>query len=155
MKLEQLEENVREWSKARGILDQSTYTHQIIKYGEELDEMRDAIGDMVVCQINAGLLAETEGQVQSTKLVILAIQGIAISARVDFEECLEMAWNAIKNRVGVMIDGKFVKWENLNREFRIEVARTGQLEREGVNLEHLKAQCTDDEWAVIHEARNA
>jgi NTP pyrophosphatase (non-canonical NTP hydrolase) len=36
-------------------------------------------------------------------------QALAIHLRIDFEECLEQAWNDIKDRVGIMHNGVFVK----------------------------------------------
>ena len=57
--------NVQEWAKARGITDNSTAFAQLEKaveeYGEvtrarlkdDLDELRDGIGDVLVCLVNA------------------------------------------------------------------------------------------------------
>ena len=38
----------------------------------------------------------------------------------DFYNCLEKAWNAIKDRKGKMVNGLYVEWENLTEEQREE-----------------------------------
>ena len=65
MKLGELRANVKTWSQERGILDQSTYEKQIEKFFEERAELftttdaKDALGDQMVCLINAELLLHT------------------------------------------------------------------------------------------------
>lgn len=76
---------------------------QILKLGEEYGELcefatkdrklavaKDAIGDIQVV------------------LIILSLQ-----LGVDYEECLQIAWDEIKDRKGKMINGAFVKSEDL------------------------------------------
>jgi len=55
-----------------------------------IDKIKDGIGDSAVCLLN-----------------LCSMFGFS------FEECLEMAYNEIKDRKGQMIDGFFVKEENL------------------------------------------
>lgn len=112
MNLEALESNVHQWSSARGILEQSSFEKQMVKYEEEKREMMDAIGDQVVCLINANFLSreiDVAGNVFDLKRACALLQ-------IDFDECLGMAWDAIKDRKGMMIDGLFVKYENLDAE---------------------------------------
>ena len=45
--------------------------------------------------------------------IIRALEIVALEYNVDFEECLDMAWNAIKDRKGKMVNGVFVKEEDL------------------------------------------
>jgi NTP pyrophosphatase (non-canonical NTP hydrolase) len=86
-----------EWAKERNLLSSSS-DRQFIKLQEEVgelasgllknnhDEIKDAIGDCVVV------------------LTILSeINGIAI------EDCINSAYNEIKDRKGKMINGTFVK----------------------------------------------
>lgn len=95
---------IRLWGEQRCITGpegRATADTQFEKLIEEVDEIRaglqsgiqeavvDGIGDTAVVLI---LLAELIG--------------------VPFEECLESAYNVIKNRTGRMIDGQFVKDSN-------------------------------------------
>lgn len=117
MNLEALESNVHQWSSARGILEQSSYEKQMVKYEEEKREMMDAIGDQVVCLINANFLAgDEQRQVSKFRSKIADLKKVCEFLRIDFDECLGMAWDAIKDRKGLMIDGLFVKYENLDAE---------------------------------------
>lgn len=96
----ELQANILEWAKERGILESSTPEAQFTKTREEveeleqglenndLEEIRDAIGDVIVTLI---LLAELAGM--------------------DVVDCLDGAYNEIKNRKGKMVDGVFVKEE--------------------------------------------
>lgn len=116
MNLEALESNVHQWSSVRGILEQSSFEKQMVKYEEERREMMDAIGDQVVCLINASFL---DVKAENRELLLFKISDLKHACRIlriDFDECLGMAWDAIKNRKGLMIDGLFVKYENLDAE---------------------------------------
>ena len=89
---------IREWADKRGIYDGGDPKTQYIKLMEEagevgrailkedLPEVKDGIGDMVVVLTN---LAELCG--------------------LTIEECVESAWNEISNRTGKMKNGTFVK----------------------------------------------
>lgn len=91
--------NVEHWADARGIYEHSTLQAQVLKAVSEIGELadaaikgdgealEDAIGDVVVCLINAAFLAQ-----------------------VDMHECFARAWNEIKDRKGRMVPGgAFVK----------------------------------------------
>jgi len=92
------EQRVVNWARERNLIEGSTPAKQLVKLDEEVDELylgvqndckaeiRDAIGD--VC-------------------VVLAI--IATQTGLSFEDCLEGAWDEIKDRRGTMVDGIFVK----------------------------------------------
>lgn len=97
--MKELEKNIIKWAEDRGIYDHSTPQAQALKAVSEIGEVADAvikgdrdglkdgIGDVVVCLIN---LAHMEG--------------------LDLEQCLEAAWEEIKDRRGKMVPGgAFVK----------------------------------------------
>ena len=89
---------IREWADERGIYESGDPKTQYIKLMEEagevgrailkedLPEIKDGIGDMVVVLTN---LAELCG--------------------LTIEECVESAWSEISNRTGKMKNGTFVK----------------------------------------------
>ncbi len=88
------------WHYDRNLIEGSTDKDQVLKLAQELGELSDSvckgkdvkddIGDMLVVMLN---IAERNG-------VILA-------------ECLQKAWDDIKDRKGRMIDGIFVKETDL------------------------------------------
>lgn len=94
---------IRMWAKDRGIYTDGDAKTQYVKLQEEsgelakalLDddqyEVQDAIGDMVVVLTN---LAELRG--------------------LKIEDCIQTAYNEIKDRNGKMINNTFVKDENSN-----------------------------------------
>ncbi len=90
--------DVRKWAYDRNIINGSDYYRQYIKAQSEMgeladallkgqrDETRDAIGDVLVCLIN-----------------------MAEQCQLSLQECLEAAYEEIKDRKGVMFQGVFVK----------------------------------------------
>lgn len=94
-------EEVENWSKDKG-LDKAESSKQMLKVVEEVgevaaalarnnqDDLKDGIGDVVVTLI---ILAQQNGM--------------------DLYECLEQAYGEISGRTGEMIDGVFVKSEDL------------------------------------------
>lgn len=88
------------WHYDRNLIEGSTDKDQVLKLAQELGELSDSvckgkdikddIGDMLVVMLN---IAERNG-------VILA-------------ECLQKAWDDIKDRKGRMVDGIFVKETDL------------------------------------------
>tara|TARA_Y100000401_G_scaffold117513_1_gene126761 strand:- start:5498 stop:5992 length:495 start_codon:yes stop_codon:yes gene_type:complete len=94
--LESLVKKVEQWHRDRNLIDGSTDKDQTLKLLQELGELSDSvckekdikddIGDMLVVMIN-----------------------IATRNNVSLLDCLERAWQDIKDRKGRMVDGIFVK----------------------------------------------
>ena len=102
MTFDELIENVRGWADEKGILIEDNAPKQLMKVMEELgetagaiaknkktDEIMDGIGDTFVT------------------IIILAYQ-----MGLNPTECLEAAWNEIKDRKGTTRNGVFVKQED-------------------------------------------
>lgn len=93
-------DQIAEWHHARNLIDGSDNITQFAKLISEAGELsnniakgrdcRDDIGDMIVVLIN---IAERSGY--------------------SIQECLEQAYNDIKDRKGRMINGTFVKEADL------------------------------------------
>jgi NTP pyrophosphatase (non-canonical NTP hydrolase) len=87
---------ITQWHHDRNLIDGATDKDQLAKLIQEMGELSDNIckgkdvaddiGDMIVVLIN---IAERNG--------------------LTIEDCLEQAWNDIKDRKGKMVDGIFVK----------------------------------------------
>tara|TARA_S200002703_G_scaffold131733_1_gene119353 strand:- start:897 stop:1187 length:291 start_codon:yes stop_codon:yes gene_type:complete len=96
--MDELVKKVEQWHYDRNLIDGATDKDQVLKLLQELGELsdnvckgndiRDDIGDMLVVMIN--ILARN---------------------KLTLEECLEVAYNDIKDRKGRMVDGIFVKEE--------------------------------------------
>lgn len=96
--MDELVKKVEQWHYDRNLIDGATDKDQVLKLLQELGELsdnvckgndiRDDIGDMMVVMIN--ILARN---------------------KLTLEECLEVAYNDIKDRKGKMVDGIFVKEE--------------------------------------------
>ena len=96
MKDNNLEKLIGQWHRDRNLIDGSTDKDQFMKLLQEVGELsdslckgkdfRDDVGDIMVVLIN-----------------ILVRNGVTI------DECLEIAYNDIKDRKGKMVDGVFIK----------------------------------------------
>ena len=96
----QLDQLIRRWHYARNLIEGSTDKDQYMKLIQEAGELsdsickgkdiRDDIGDIMVVLIN-----------------IMERNGLSLT------ECLDVAYNDIKDRRGKMVDGVFVKEADL------------------------------------------
>lgn len=101
MQFNDFKASIERWATARDIYEYSTVQAQVLKAVSELGELADAtikndreafidgVGDVMVCLVNASFMRG-----------------------VDMHECMQAAWDAIKDRKGHMIaGGAFVKDE--------------------------------------------
>lgn len=96
----ELIDNIAQWHHDRNLIDGSDDKSQFAKLIQEAGELSDNIckgkdiaddiGDMIVVLIN-----------------------IAERNNLTIEQCLEQAWDDIKDRKGKMVDGVFVKESDL------------------------------------------
>lgn len=99
--MNELMNKVEEWAKDKG-LDQADPKAQFLKVAEEFGEIASAMA-----RSNDELFKDSVGDVIVT-LIILSMQ-----KGTNVQECLELAYNEIKGRTGKMVDGVFVKSEDL------------------------------------------
>jgi hypothetical protein len=106
---------------------------------EDDQERGDAVGDMAVCIVNAAKLAKGNALMltregydiciddvclavkrghynEALNILHTCVEGEKFAIDETFNQCLKIAWDEIKDRKGMMIDGLFVKWENLTPE---------------------------------------
>jgi uncharacterized protein YabN with tetrapyrrole methylase and pyrophosphatase domain len=96
LNLDDLIERVGKWHQDRNLIDGADDKDQFCKLIQECGELsdnickgqdiRDDIGDIIVVLIN-----------------------IAVRNNVTIEECLQVAYDDIKDRKGKMVDGVFIK----------------------------------------------
>lgn len=120
MEYEEISELVIEWGESKGILDSSTPLRQLDKTQEELDETREALKKLNDFNYQRDLM-EGLGMPTSNKEDILAevkdgigdmlVTIVLLSEMVGFDstDCLNTAYDVIKQRTGKMVDGQFVK----------------------------------------------
>ena len=99
--MNELIKQVEQWSKDKG-LDKSESSKQMLKVVEEVGEVASTIA-----RGNQDMLRDGIGDVVVT-LIILAQQN-----DMDLYECLNTAYDEIKGRTGNMVDGVFIKKEDL------------------------------------------
>lgn len=111
---DELECLIEAWAQEKGILDKATPLAQHSKTEEEVAEIREALfaqsNNMGGFINSKGVHCDTEdeikdgiGDVAVTLLIQCKLQGVT------FEECLNQAYNVIKERTGKMVNGQFVK----------------------------------------------
>ena len=103
MKYEELQKKVIQWAKDRNIFENSTAIKQIHKTREELYETLRALRDLEDGKESMLDVADGIGDMLVTIILLANIVGL------DSVDCLEDAYEEIKNRKGKMVDGFFVK----------------------------------------------
>jgi NTP pyrophosphatase (non-canonical NTP hydrolase) len=125
MKLNNEFDSIRDWAEQKGIFEKGDTKTQFLKLIEEvgelgkailkkdIEETKDAIGDIVVVLTNLTELAnkdifikEYHEDVIGNGLSKMLIQE---SMDVSIEDCINSAYTVIKNRTGKMSNGTFVK----------------------------------------------
>src|SRR5690554_6118583 len=102
--MDSLIEKVEKWFIDRG-LDKADPTKQMLKLYEEMGEVSAGLARNDIDEIKDGI-----GDV----LVVLI--GLSMQMNIDITECLEIAYNEIKDRKGKLVNGVFVKEEDLKKK---------------------------------------
>ena len=154
MDIFELTKNLRVWRTQRSVDTKSSVQAQLNCLTEEHLELMDAIGDCAVCVINSEALGFDTSK---AALELERLERTADAAGVDFGDCLQMSWDEIKDRIGMVLDnGKFTKWANLSHSQRLEVAASGQMLGKPQHvLDACEELCSESEWAEILIAINS
>ena len=123
----ELNENVLDWAKEKGILEKATPLTQWGKTEEEVAETREALFSL---QNNLLTYVNSKGQEKNTKEEVKdGLGDVFVTLLIECKlvnlnplDCLEEAYNIIAKRQGKMIEGVFVKDDN----------QTSLLDQEGV-----------------------
>lgn len=101
MNIQETTSKIKKWAVDRN-LHTADPNKQVLKLGEEFGELCQGMA-----KNNRPLVLDSVGDMYVV-LVILSMQ-----LGVDIEDCIEMAYNEIKDRKGKMINGVFVKESDL------------------------------------------
>lgn len=91
-------ESIRDWAKEKGILEKGDPKTQCIKLFEEAGELSKAI-----------LKNDQEEFIDAIGDCVVVLTNLAALKGYKIEDCINSAYNVIKNRKGQMKDGTFVK----------------------------------------------
>ena len=103
MTFDELIHNVKGWADDKGILKSENAPKQLMKVMEELGETAGAIAKNKATDEIIDGIGDT-----FVTLIILAYQ-----LGLEPADCLEAAWNEIKDRKGKNVNGTFIKEEEL------------------------------------------
>jgi hypothetical protein len=110
--MNELIENIKAWGIAKGITGidgRGTLLGQLSKTQEELTETRDAavlVNFRQGCRFSQREVMDGIGDCTVTLILAAELAGL------DFEQCLQFAYDEIKGRTGAMVGGQFVKDSN-------------------------------------------
>ena len=98
--LDTLTTAIQLWAWERNLINGSNPASQAVKLMEEVGELAGGI-----CKNKADVIKDSIGDAFVVLVILAAQMGWSM------EECVEAAYNEIKNRKGKMVDGVFVKGE--------------------------------------------
>lgn len=99
--MQELIEKIEQWSVEKG-LDKAESSKQMLKVVEEVGEVASALAKNKPNELKDGI-----GDVVVTLVILAQQNGLTL------EECTQTAYDVIAGRTGKMIDGVFVKSEDL------------------------------------------
>lgn len=95
---------IRNWARERDIADGDAHS-QFLKVAEELGEVAAAMA-----RSDRNALVDSLGDITVTVIILAQQHGLRL------EDCLESAYKVIRNRNGKLVNGVFVKSEDLTYE---------------------------------------
>lgn len=95
-------EDIRNWANDRNLIKGGTPNAQFVKLMEEVGELAQGIAKNRVEDVFDGI---------GDAVVVLTILASQYGTRI--EDCIELAWQEIKDRKGRMVNGIFIKEADL------------------------------------------
>lgn len=111
--MRELIDNVIQWAEDRNIIEGSTVVKQLDKTSEEFNELQRAVGAL---PYTVGSKEQSEVRDEVVDAYGDVLITLIISAEmmdIDLEYALAQAYEVIRHRKGKLINGKFVKEEDL------------------------------------------
>lgn len=110
---------IRAWAEERGLYAKGDVKTQYVKLGEEFGELGKSI-----IQDNSGELVDAIGD------MVVVLTNLAHLAGFKIEDCIDAAYDEIKDRKGKMVGGSFVKQGPVNaEEIKLSGSYTGRVFR--------------------------
>lgn len=100
MKLKNEFETIREWAIIRGLYHKGDIKTQFIKLNEEVGELAKAI-----------LKEDEKEKIDALGDIFIVLVNLSKMCGYNLEDCINSAYNEIKNRKGKMENGTFKKEE--------------------------------------------
>lgn len=100
MKLKNEFETIREWATIRGLYHKGDKKTQFIKLNEEVGELAKAI-----------LKEDEKEKIDALGDIFIVLVNLSKMCGYNLEDCINSAYNEIKNRKGKMENGTFKKEE--------------------------------------------
>ena len=115
MTVDQLINAISKWGFARNIIQDATSKDQFVKLVSEVGELADAIAKKDIEKIKDGI-----GDAIVVLVMIAEIEGVSL------HECIELAYNEIKDRKGILYKGTFVKSTDPKYEDIVKLVQGGR-----------------------------
>jgi NTP pyrophosphatase (non-canonical NTP hydrolase) len=93
-----MKNQILKWAEDKGLLNAKNQQMQTIKLMEEVGELANAI-----------IKQKKELQKDAIGDIYIVITILSKQLGLDIDDCIESAYNEIKNRTGKMINGSFIK----------------------------------------------
>jgi NTP pyrophosphatase (non-canonical NTP hydrolase) len=98
MKSQDLKQLIIKWANEKNLIQKENHLNQYCKMVSEVGELGDALIKKDVIEV-----IDAVGDVQVCLIILCEQLGL------DMNECLESAYNVIKNRTGQTVNGTFIK----------------------------------------------
>ena len=93
-----MKDKIIEWAKERGLINEENAPKQFIKLTEEVGELASAL-----LKKDPYETIDAIGDINIVLIILCEQLGL------DYDECLESAYNEIKNRKGKLVEGTFIR----------------------------------------------
>lgn len=113
--MNELIKKVESWGEEKGIVDPSNADKQFMKFMEEVFEFKTLLDLEIINFVGNGGYIKFDDTKMEFGDVLVTLVILAKQLGFDWEECLSMAYEKIKDRKGKTIDGVFVKEEDLEK----------------------------------------
>ena len=98
----ELQKLVVEWAEKKGLIKPENAYSQFIKMVEEFGELGGAI-----------IKRDNENEIEEFGDVLVTVIILAEQRNIDIKLALNLAYNKIKDRTGKLVDGSFIKSEDI------------------------------------------
>lgn len=114
MEFEELQEKVLEWADSHDLLHEENASKQFLKFIEETFEFKTEMDSFTAEFIYRDLVDIREDMQLEMGDIIVTLIILCKQLGIEPQECLELAYDKIKDRKGKTIDGCFIKAEDLH-----------------------------------------